>query len=105
MTALLPRLPIPAAPARHETLASYLTRLAKLHGLKAREIWDAVSTPIARTTRRDVDAERLSTITGRAAKGLASALPELRTPAPEWAAWRHQASPSPAAVSALRRPP
>jgi hypothetical protein len=93
MTAMLPRLPIPAPPARHETLASYLTRLAALHGLKARELWDAVSTPIAGTTRRDVDPERLAAITGRPADRLARALPELRAPAPEWAAWRHQAQP------------
>jgi hypothetical protein len=39
-----PRLPMPAAPARHETLASYLSRLAALHGLKPRELWDAVTT-------------------------------------------------------------
>lgn len=91
MTAMLPRLPIPAAPARHETVASYLARLAAVHGLKAREIWDAVSTAIVGTTRRDVDAERLAAITGRPAYRLARALPEIRTPAPEWTAWRHQA--------------
>jgi len=34
----LPRLPIPVAPTRHETLASYLTRLAALHGLHPREL-------------------------------------------------------------------
>lgn len=43
---LLARLPIPAAPARHETLTSYLTRLAALHGLDSRELWESVSSPV-----------------------------------------------------------
>ena len=47
-----PRLPIPVPPARHETLASYLTRLAALHGLHPRELWEPVSTPQPGTTRR-----------------------------------------------------
>ncbi len=93
MTTMLPRLPIPVAPARHEPVASYLDRLAALHGLKGREIWDAVSTSIGGTTRREVDLDRLTAITGRPADGLARALPEVRTPAPEWTAWRHQAQP------------
>jgi len=89
----LPRLPIPAAPARHETVASYLGRLAALHGLKIRELWDAVSTTTQASSPRDVDAGRLAAVTGRPGDQLARALPELRTPAPDWTAWRHQPQP------------
>ena len=35
----------PVPPARHETLASYLARLATLHGLHPRELWHQVSSP------------------------------------------------------------
>jgi hypothetical protein len=34
------RLPIAVPPAKHETLASYLTRLANLHGIDPRELWE-----------------------------------------------------------------
>lgn len=33
------RLPVPVSPARHETIASYLTRLARVHNVPARELW------------------------------------------------------------------
>lgn len=89
----LSRLPIPLAPARHETLASYLTRLAALHGLHARELWDLVSSPQPGTRRRHIPADRLAAVVGRPAEHLAAALPELRDPAPEWVAWRHQPQP------------
>ena len=39
------RLPVAVPPARHETLASYLARLASLHGLDPRELWHLVSAP------------------------------------------------------------
>lgn len=89
----LPRLPIPVAPARHETLASYLTRLAALHGLDSHELWEPVSSPTPGTRRRVVHVDRLAAIVGRPAQQLAAALPELRDPAPDWAAWRHQPQP------------
>jgi hypothetical protein len=89
----LPRLPMPVAPARHETLASYLTRLSHLHGLPPRELWEPISTPMPGTRRRQVLADRLAAITGRRAEHLGQALPELRDPAPDWAAWRHQPQP------------
>ncbi len=41
----LSRLPIAVAPAQQETLASYLTRLANLHGLPLRELWESISVP------------------------------------------------------------
>jgi len=89
----LPRLPIPAAPARHETVASYLMRLATLHGLHPRELWVPISTPRRGTNRRDVHVDRLAAVTGRTVEHLARALPELRNPKPDWTAWRHQAQP------------
>ena len=39
------KLPIPVPPARYETVASYLARLANLHGLAPGELWNQVSTP------------------------------------------------------------
>ena len=80
---MLSRLPIPAAPARHETLASYLARLAYLHGMPTRELWEPISTPRPGTNRRDVLADRLAAMVGRARDHLARALPELRDPAPD----------------------
>ena len=41
----LHRLPIAVAPAQQETVASYLTRLADLHGLPLRELWEPISVP------------------------------------------------------------
>lgn len=89
----LPRLPIPAAPACEETVASYLARLATLHGLRPRELWEPVSTARAGTTRRDLVPERLAAITGYPLGQLRRALPELRDPAPDWTSWRHHAQP------------
>ena len=89
----LARLPVPVAPARQETLTSYLARLAGLHGLAPRELWEPISTPRKGTARRDVVADRLAAITGRRHEHLARALPELRDPPPDWAAWRHQPQP------------
>ena len=37
---VLSRLPIAVAPAHQETVASYLARLANLHGLPLRELWE-----------------------------------------------------------------
>lgn len=106
---MLARLPIPAGPARHEILASYLTRLAALHTLPTRELWDQIAVPepdaepavegdgtVSRRAgrrRHIVVADRLATVTGRRTEHLAQALPELRRPAPDWAAWRHQPQP------------
>jgi hypothetical protein len=89
----LPRLPVQAAPARHETLASYLTRLSTLHGLHPRELWEPISTPRPGTNKRDVLPDRLAAVTGRPIDHLARALPELREPAPDWTAWRYETQP------------
>jgi hypothetical protein len=88
-----PRLPIPVPPAQHETLASYLARLAGLHGMAPRDLWEPISTPRPGTARRDVLADRLAALTGRPREHLAGALPELRDPQPDWSAWRHQPQP------------
>jgi len=89
----LARLPIPLAAARHETLASYLTRLASVHAMPTRELWEPISSPRSGTSRRDVHPERLAVLTGRSPDQLAWALPELLDPPPEWAVWRHQSQP------------
>lgn len=96
---MLAPLPIPAGPARHETLASYVSRLAALHGLPARQLWDQLSTPRPGGRRRLVLADRLAAVTNRPVEHLRWALPELRNPAPDWAAFRH--NPSPAARVAM----
>jgi TniQ len=87
------RLPVAVPPARHETLASYLGRLASLHGLDPGELWHQVSSPRPGTRRRDADPGQLAAITGRPAEHLARALPELHRPGPDWQAWRHQPQP------------
>ena len=89
----LPRLPIPVGPARYESLASYLTRLASLHGVPAGELWKLVTTPLSGSQRRRVDGDRLAHITGRRVEHLARALPELQGPDTGWESWRHQTQP------------
>lgn len=90
---MLAALPIPAGPAQHETLASYLNRLASLHTLPLRELWDQLSISRPGSRRRVVLADRLAIVTDRPAEHLAWALPELRDPAPDWTQWRHQPQP------------
>jgi TniQ protein len=87
------RLPIPVPPGRHETVASYLARLANLHGLDPGELWQQASSPQPGTRRRTIDPGQLAAITDRPAEHLARALPELRRPGPDWQAWRHQPQP------------
>ena len=89
---LLSRLPIAVAPAQQETVASYLTRLASLHGLPLRELWEPISVPRPGGRRRDVLADRLAAVTGHRREHLVRALPELH-PAPDWSALRHQPQP------------
>ncbi len=86
---VLSRLPIAVAPAHQETLASYLTRLANLHGLPLRELWEPISVPRPGGRLRDVLADRLAAVTGHHRERLVRALPELH-PAPYWSALRHQ---------------
>jgi hypothetical protein len=85
-------LPIPLPPAHQETISSYLTRLATLHGLDPQELWEPISIPtLPGRRRRTVAADLLTDLTGRRAEHLGWALPELRQPAPDWTALRHQA--------------
>jgi hypothetical protein len=88
----LHRLPIAVAPAQHETVASYLARLASLHGLPPRELWEPISVPRPGSQRRDVLTDRLAAVTGHRREHLVRALPELH-PAPDWLALRHQPQP------------
>ncbi|MGW1223941.1 hypothetical protein [Streptomyces sp. ms115] len=91
---LLPRLPDPVPPAQHEIAASYIGRLARLHGLEINVLWRcATEREASGGMRRVVVPERLAAITGRTAHSLAGALPELRTPQPNWAMFRHQPQP------------
>ena len=89
---VLSRLPIAVAPADQETVASYLTRLANLHGLPLRELWEPISVPRPGSRRRDVLAGRLAAVTGHRRDHLVRALPELH-PSPRWSALRHQPQP------------
>jgi hypothetical protein len=89
---VLSRLPIAVAPAQQETVASYLARLANLHGLPVRELWEPISIPRPSSRRRDVLADRLAAVTGHHRDHLVRALPELH-PAPGWSALRHQPQP------------
>lgn len=89
---MLSRLPIAVGPASQETIASYLARLANLHGLPLRELWEPISTPRRGSGRRDVLVDRLTAVTGRQREHLIRALPELH-PAPDWSALRHQPQP------------
>ncbi|MFD8910597.1 hypothetical protein [Streptomyces sp. NPDC059575] len=88
---LLPRLPDPVPPAQHEIAASYIGRLARLHGLNINTLWRCVTEREASGgMRRVVVPERLAAVTGRTVHSLAGALPELRNPQPDWAMFRHQ---------------
>jgi hypothetical protein len=87
-------LPIPLAPAQHETLASWLHRLATVHGLRAADLRQHLNIGPHVTGGADLGrdlAGRLAAVTGHPAGGLALALPELRVPAPDWRSLRHLA--------------
>ncbi|MEQ4305533.1 TniQ family protein [Plantactinospora sp. B6F1] len=59
------RLPIAVAPAQHETAASYVTRLATLHGMPFGELWQQVSRPrTPESQARFIAADRLAAVTG-----------------------------------------
>ena len=88
---MLPReLPDPVPPAPHQLVASYLDRLAALHGVSSYSLWKQVTDP-AESNPAGLPAipERLAALTGRSAHALAGALPELREPEPDWVMFRH----------------
>lgn len=85
------RLPIPVAPAHHETAASYVTRLANLHGLQFAELWQQVSRPSTTSgSARFIAADRLAAVTGIPEARLTRAVIEIRRPEPDWLAFRHE---------------
>ncbi|WP_019889405.1 TniQ family protein [Streptomyces purpureus] len=91
---MLARLPDPVPPAQHEIAASYIGRLATIHGLDINALWRRVTEREASGgMRRVVVPERLAAVTGRTVHALAGALPELRTPQPDWVMFRHQPQP------------
>jgi hypothetical protein len=90
---LPPRLPLAVRPARNETLASYLRRLASLNSLDGDELWRRVTVPVTRSARRLPDAPAVAALTGREPAALAAALPELRGPGPGWKPLRHVPQP------------
>lgn len=85
------RLPIAVPPAQHETIASYLSRLASLHAMPLDELWHQVSRPRTTTgTSRTIAADLLAAVTGHPETRLAHALIELREPEPDWLAYRYE---------------
>ncbi|MEU2180983.1 hypothetical protein [Streptomyces thermolilacinus] len=91
---LIRRLPDPVPPARHEVAASYIGRLATLHGLDINDLWVQVTQrEKSGGMRRVVVPERLAALTGRSVHALAGAMPELRDPQPDWRMSRHQPQP------------
>ncbi|RXS81488.1 hypothetical protein EST92_16075 [Streptomyces sp. TM32] len=88
---LVRTLPDPVPPARHEIAASYISRLATLHGLDISGLWlQLTEREKSGGMRRVVVPERLAALTGRSVHALAGALPELRDPQPDWTMFRHQ---------------
>lgn len=85
------RLPIAVPPAHHETVVSYLSRLATLHAMPFAELWPQVSQPrhVGSTSRR-VAGDQLAAVTGLPEALLGRALVELRQPEPDWLAFRHE---------------
>jgi len=85
------RLPIAVAPAHHETAASYVTRLANLHGIPFPELWQQVSRPRTENgSARFIATDRLAAVTGIPGTRLARAVIDLRRPEPDWQAFRHE---------------
>ncbi|MFF3693794.1 TniQ family protein [Streptomyces sp. NPDC002221] len=88
------RLPSSIPPAQHEVTASYVARLAHLHGMDFHLLWEQVTRPIAaRSSIRTINPAALASATGRPLEHLAGALPELRTPKPDWSMFRHEPQP------------
>ncbi len=100
---MVSRLPIAVAPAQHEIVVSYLTRLATLHEHTVRR------TLASRSASPGAQAAATATSSPTCwppspairASSLVRALPELREPAPDWLG---PAARAPARLPALRRP-
>jgi len=85
------RLPAPVPPARHETIASWLHRLAVVHGLHASDLRAYLGIGRSALGSRGGLTFRLAAVTGYPASHLSWALPELRKPGPDWLGLRHLA--------------
>jgi TniQ len=87
------RLPAPLPPAQQETLASWLHRLAAVHGLNTADLRHHLGISRRPPGAGEVPALacRLEAVTGYPPARLARALPELRVPAPDWQRLRHLA--------------
>jgi hypothetical protein len=83
------RLPVTARPAQHDTLASYLRRLAALNSLDGDDLWERVTLPVPRSRRRTPDPAALAALAGRPAASLQAAVPDLRDPPPDWRSLRN----------------
>lgn len=90
---MIRRLPITVRPAQQETVTSYVRRLAALHSIGYRDLWQhlSASVPYSGTSKRRqlIVAQRLVAATGHQLAALAHAMPELRDPAPRWRELRH----------------
>jgi len=87
------RLPAPLPPAQQETLASWLHRLAAVHGLNTADLRHHLSIGWQPPGAGEVAglACRLEAVTGYPPARLARALPELQVPAQDWRRLRHLA--------------
>lgn len=86
---LPPRLPVRIRPAHHETLNSYVARLAAVHGLRYEDLWTNLSARRLSGTRRLIVLNRIAAATGHPRQALERALPELSDPPPDWQQLRH----------------
>jgi len=82
------RLPAPVPPAQHETVASWLHRLAAVHGLHAGDLRAHLGVGRPDPGGMPGLAARLAAVTGYPPGNLARALPELRVPEPDWLSLR-----------------
>ncbi|CRK55298.1 hypothetical protein [Alloactinosynnema sp. L-07] len=88
------RLPIHLRPADSELTASYLTRLASMHGLPFSELWSQVSSRHRLYGNiASLDGELLVAVTGQTRDRLSRALVELRGRRTDWRALRHEPQP------------
>lgn len=85
------RRPASVPPAQHETVASWLHRLASVHGLRAADLRAHLGIGQAAPGSVPGLMPRLAAVTGYPPGNLAWALPELRKPGPDWLALRHLA--------------
>lgn len=83
------RLPVTTRPAQHETLSSYLRRLAALNSLDGDDLWERVTVPVPRSRRRTPAPAALAALSGHPAASLQAAVPDLRDPPPDWHSLRH----------------